>query len=167
MGYDETKKMLNMMRKLNENVNSSKKTIREQIEQNAQENPNEQQKDEIAVINDVDVKILSSDPADMVLSDEQKNTISGLIDSFREQVSQITNFEPGLTINQTQIRLDGSIPDQDINFVIISGDESGLYINADMMKIDAEILMMLDKLAKFEQPFKDAMEPIIRDRNNN
>lgn len=167
MGYDETKKMLNLMRKLNENTNNTKKTIREQIEQNAEQNPNEQQKDDITVINDVDVKLLSNDPADMQLSDEQKNAISGLIDSFREQVSQITNFEPGITINQTQIRLDGSIPDQDINFVLISGNESGLYINADMLKVNTETLIVLEKLSKFEQPFKDAMEPLIRDRNNN
>ena len=167
MGYDDTKKMLNLMRKLNENVNGSKKTIREQIEQDTQNNPNQQQKDDIAVINDVDVKILSNDPIDLEITDIHKNAISGLIDSFRDQVSQITNFEPGFTINQNQIRLDGSIPDQDINFVIISGDESGLYINADMLNVNAETLLILDKLSKFEKPFKDAMEPIIRDRNNN
>lgn len=167
MGYDDTKKMLNLMRQLNENTVKSKKTIREQIEQNAEENPIKQQKDDITVINDVDVKMLSSDPADMELLDDHKNTISGIIDSFREQISQITNFEPGLTINQTQIRLDGSIPEQDVNFVIISGDESGLYINADMLKVDSETLLILQKLSKFEQPFKDAMEPILRDRNNN
>lgn len=166
MGYDETKKMLNLMRKLNENV-STKKTIREQIEQNAENNPNEKQKDDITVINDVDVKILSSDSADMQMSDEHKNAISGIIDSFREQVSQITDFEPGVTINENQIRLDGSIPDQDINFVLISGDESGLYLNADMLKVSEEAILVLNKLSKFEQVFKDAMEPLLRDRNYN
>jgi hypothetical protein len=167
MGYDETKKMLNLMRKLNENTINSKKTIQEQIEQGSQTNPQQQQKNDIAVINDVDVKILSNDSADMEITNEQKNTISGIIDSFREQVSRLAEFEPGFTINQEQIRLDGSIPDQDVNFVLISGNEGGLYLNADMLNLTPETLIILDKLSKFEQPFKDAMEPILSYRKNN
>jgi hypothetical protein len=82
-------------------------------------------------------------------------------------VSQIANFEPGFTLTQTQIRLDGSLPDEDINFVLIAGEESGLYINADMLKLEENTLMVLQRLQKFEMSFKDGLDPIIRQRQNN
>lgn len=166
MGYDQTKKMLNIIRSLSKNGNINKKRLSEQTEPN-DPSVNTAQKDDVLVINDVDVKLLYTDNADMVLSDQHKTSISTIIDSFRDQVSELTNFEPGLTITEKQIRLDGSIQDIDINFVLISGDESGLYINADMLQIDDDVLQVLGKLQKFELPFKEQMNVIIRDRFNN
>ena len=161
VGYDETKQMLNKLRKLNESIRNIK-TIKEE------ENPiTDKMDDDIDVINDVDVKILSNDNMDMKLTDDQKNSISGLIDSFREQVSQLANLEPGLTINMNQVRLDGSIPNIDMNFVLITGEESGIYINADMMKVEDETLLTIEKLNKFQLIFEDTFNPIIRQRNNN
>lgn len=161
IGYDETKKMLDTLRRLTESTRNIKPLTEQQT-------PNTtDMKDDIDVINDVDVKILSSDNADMKLSDEQKNSISGLIDSFRDQVSELSNLEPGLTINMNQIRLDGSIPNLDLNFVLITGDESGFYLNADMLKIEDEILLTVEKLSKFHKTFEDTLNPLLRERSNN
>jgi hypothetical protein len=161
IGYDETKKMLNTLRKLNESKQTSS-NLREQDE-NAQKNI----KNDITVINDVDVKMLSSDQNDMHLSDEQKTTVSQLIDNFRQQVSQIVQFTPGMTINERQIRLDGTLTDKDISFVFIAGEENGLYINADMLKIEQDVIDIVSKLLKFEMVYKTAMEPLITQRQTN
>ena len=155
--YDDTKKMLNTLRKLNE-TKSSFNTLREQEESTS---------DDVTVINDVDVKLVSSDTVDLELTEDQKNTISGLIDSFREQVSQIADLKPGFTFNETQIRLDGSITDLDINFVFIVGDEGGLYLNADMLLIDNDVMTTITKLSKSELTFRDTIEPLLRERKTN
>jgi hypothetical protein len=168
-GYDDTKKMLNTLRKLNES-RTSFNTLREQSEpQQSQINPEsmENDGDEVSVINDVDVKLVSTDSADLKLMEDQKTAISGLIDSFRNEVSQIADLKPGITMNETQIRLDGSITDNDINFVYIVGDEPGLYINADMLMVDNDTLTELTKLLKFEATFKTSMEPLLRQRKTN
>lgn len=149
--------MLNTLRKLNE-TKSSFNTLREQEEPTS---------DDITVINDVDIKLVSSDTVDLELTEEQKNIISGLIDSFREQVSQIAELKPGFTFNETQIRLDGSITDLDINFVFIVGDEGGLYLNADMLLIDNDVMTTITKLSKFELTFRDTIEPLLRERKTN
>ena len=149
--------MLNTLRKLNE-TKSSFNTLREQEEPTS---------DDITVINDVDIKLVSSDTVDLELTEEQKNAISGLIDSFREQVSQIAELKPGFTFNETQIRLDGSITDLDINFVFIVGDEGGLYLNADMLLIDNDVMTTITKLSKFELTFRDTIEPLLRERKTN
>ena len=161
VGYDETKKMLKTLRQLTESI-KNKGVLKEQ-----EMNNDVPVEDSVDNINDVDVKLISSDKSDMNLTDEQKTSISGLIDSFREQVSQIANLEPGLTINMNQIRLDGTISDIDLSFVLISGEDSGLFINADMLKIEDDVVTTIDKLSKFQLVFEDTMTPIIRERNSN
>ena len=163
--YDFTKKMLNTIRNISE-AKTLSRTLREQEEPQTPEQEREIS-DDVIVINDVDVKMLSTDESDMGLQDEQKTAISGLIDNFRQQVSQIVDFEPGFTLTETQIRLDGVLTDQDIKFVLIAGEESGVYINADMLKLENEVGTMLEKLAKFDDTFKSAMEPLITQRDNN
>jgi hypothetical protein len=168
-GYDDTKKMLNTIRKLNESK-TSMNVLREQQEVTQQTQEPEQtqtQKNDFIVINDVEVNMLSTDETDMQLMEDQKQAISAIIDNFRQQVSQIVDFEPGMTINQNQIRLDGVLTDDDVSFVFIAGEENGVYINADMLKLTTETGTALEKLAKFEETFKTAMEPLITKRNNN
>lgn len=160
--YDETKKMLNTLRKLNENI-TSYKTIKEQVD-DTQVNA---QKNDLAVVNDVEININSSDESDLSLEQDDKNAISQIIDNFKQQVSKIVDFEPGITINQKQIRLDGTLSDFDIDFVLIAGEENGLYINADMLKIEQDTYIILEKLMKFEDVYKTAMEALIDKRNTN
>jgi hypothetical protein len=168
--YDVTKNMLKTIRTLTESKVSSNAINEQQTEfQTPQVNNtnDENQKNDVDVINDVDVKLLSSDQNDLKLTDQQKTAISELIDGFKQQVSQIVEFEPGMTLTQEQIRLDGYLPDEDINFVFISGKESGVYINADMLKLEQNVATALEKLAKFEETFKTSIEPLINQRDNN
>jgi len=76
----------------------------------------------------------------------------------------LADLNPGFTIDESQIRLDGTIPDLDVNFVMIAGEDGGLYINSDMLSIEDETLVILEKLSKFKPTFITAMEPILRDR---
>jgi hypothetical protein len=159
--------MLNTLRKLNENKITFGNILREDDQETQTMGGDTDTEDDITVINDVDVKIISSDEMDMKMSEEDKNSISGLIDNIKSQVSNLIDFEPGLTITKEQIRLDGSITDQDINFVFIAGEENGIYINADMLKLETDVIDMVTKLQKFEQTFSTTMNEIIRKRKNN
>lgn len=174
IGYDETKKMLNTLRKLNENKTLSNNLIKEDDQNKGSDvfgdfskTETSETNDDFTVINDVEVKILFTDRDDKTLKDDQKNQISGLIDSFKEQVSQLVEFDPGITINDNQIRLDGVLKDEDIQFVYIAGQDSGVYVIADMLKLETDTGNALEKLAKFEETYKTAMEPLITQRSNN
>ena len=164
--YDSTKKMLNTLRKLNENRAFSNNILREEIETQQLQNQEPQEKD-FTVINDVEVKLLSSDPTDRNLLDDQKTAISTLIDNFRQQVDQIVEFKPGMSINPDQVRLDGTLTNEDISFVFIAGKESGVYINADMLKLEQNTATALEKLVKFQSTFETSMEPLLTQRDNN
>ena len=171
-GYDEIKGMLKTLRSLNETRYTNKTPLNEAEEvQQTTDNPqqtdidtNKKQFDNVEVVNDVEVKLLSTDKEEVKLKPEEKTAITQIVDSFRQQVSQIADLDPGFTINENQIRIDGTITDLEINFVIIAGEDSGLYINSDMLLIEDETMKMLEKLKKFETTFITAMEPLIRDR---
>ena len=170
MAYDEIKGMLNTMRHLSESSLNKKRLIESEESETIEPVNNDatqEQYDDIVVVNDVDVKLLSTDKLDIELKDEEKSNISQLIDSFRQEVYQIPNLSPGFTINENQIRLDGSIDENEINFVFVAGQNSGLYINSDMLKIDIETLQMLEKLMKFERTFMTTIEPLVRTRTDN
>ena len=167
LNYDQTKKMLNTLRKLNENKSSQFNILREDDQQMTTSSDNSDTEDDITVINDVDVKIISSDEMDMKISEEDKTSISGLIDNFKSQVSNLVDFEPGLTITTEQIRLDGTLTDKDISFVFIAGEENGVYVNADMLKLETEVVDAVTKLEKFGNTFLTTMNEIITKRKNN
>jgi hypothetical protein len=164
--YDVTKNMLKTIRTITESK-TSKKSINEQTIDQTSGRESQQTNNDITVINNVDIKLNSIDKLDLKINDQDKNAISQLIDGFSQQVSQIVEFEPGMTINQDQIRLDGYLPDEDVHFVFIAGKEAGIYINAEMLKLEQNVATVLEKLAKFEEIFKTSMEPLLKERNNN
>jgi hypothetical protein len=166
--YDVMKGMLKTMRTLTESKTSTR-TINEvaEFESPAVDQADENLKNDIIVVNDVEVKMNSSDDEDLKLQDSEKTAISQLIDNFKQQVSQIADFHPGISMTPDQIRLDGTLTDQDISFVFIAGKDSGAYINADMLKLEQEIANELEKLAKFQETFETAMNPLIQERNTN
>ena len=147
LGYDFTKKMLNTMRNLNENVVSTKKILKEE----------EDQKMFNLVLNDnVEVKIHSTDQQDLSLSDEEKNSLNQLIQNFKSQVSELASFEEGFNIYVDNVRLDGTI-EEDLGFVLIAGNNRGLYINANMLKIEQETVEIISKLERFQHAFDDVV----------
>ena len=158
MGYDEIKSMLNTMRNLNEST-SKKRSLSEQEEPVTNKN--------VTVINDVEVKLISSDNVDLEVTEEQKNIISGVIDNFRSQVNELSEFKPGFSIQSDMVRLDGSIPDVGINFVLIAGNNKGCYINAEMLKLTEDVYVIIERLFKFDDVFSTSFNEIISDRKIN
>lgn len=183
--YDDTKKMLNILRNFKSpsktNLTERRHDYAEQSSQQFLSNdqsgsdeeaydsdqPQENDNNDVDVINDVDVKLISSDENDMVLTDEQKTAISGIIDSFRDQVSQTAELDPGFTFSPDEIRLDGIIPELDLNFTYITGQNAGLYINAEMLNVTQETMDVLVKMLTYNKQITDALDLILRQRKNN
>jgi hypothetical protein len=171
--YDQIKGMLNTLRTLNESKRKNSNIITEQENPPMETSDNEvdndatkEQYDNIEVINDVEIKLLSTDKVDIELRPDEKDVISQLIDSFRQEVSQISEIEPGFTITEKQIRLDGNDGESDINFTFIAGDDMGLYITSEMTLIDENVLEFITKLVKFSTTFTTSVEPLIRERKS-
>lgn len=141
------------MRNLNENT-VSKNILKEEEMNNL-------------VLNDnVEVKLHSSDQEDLQLSDEEKNGLNQLIQNFKSQVSELATFEEGFNIYVNSVRLDGNIQD-DLGFVLIAGEDRGLYLNTNMLKIEDETAEIISKLNKFQHTFEDVANNMINTRKTN
>lgn len=156
MNYDSTKKMLNTLRNLNEST-IKKNTLNEQEAE-------KEMKDTVTVVDGVEVRMIASTDEDLQLDDQQKKTIGDVISNFGTQVSDLGDLRPGITIQSNQVRLDGKLPDVELDFVVIAGEAKGTYLNTAMLKTSYELLEAIQKLMKFEDVFADSMNDLISQR---
>jgi hypothetical protein len=156
MDYDKTKKMLNTLRNLNEST-LKRKSLNEQEEE-------KEMKDTVTVVNGVEVRMIASTNEDLQLDEQQKKVIGDVISNFGTQVSDLGDLRPGITIQSNQIRLDGKLPDVELDFVIIAGQNKGTYLNTAMLKVSYDLVESIQKLMKFEDVFADSMNDLISER---
>jgi len=57
--------------------------------------------------------------------------------------------------------------DTGMSFVLIGGNERGAYVNADMLELTAENVLIFDKLQKFQHGYEDVVNEMIVNRKNN
>lgn len=156
MDYDKTKKMLNTLRNLNESTLRKKPLLEQEEEKDL--------KDTVTVVNGVEVRLIASSDEDLQLNDQQKKILGDVITNFGTQVSDLGDLRPGITIDTNSIRLDGNLPDVELNFVIIAGQNKGVYLNTSMLKVSYDLLESIQKLLKFEDVFADSVNELIVQR---
>ena len=178
--YDETKKMLNVIRKIQsstkpqygligeqDDLNPEARAIQksfsapeEQPEPQPSPQPTGDEDSDFAVINDVEVVIHSEDPEDLELNDEEKGQISQLIDDFRAEVMETAQFDK-LDIYETSAKLGGKIGEIGLMFTLSTGDDTGLYISGQMLKIDENSLMIFEKLGAYQLKFSSTINDLL------
>lgn len=155
LGYDAIKKMLNTMRNLNEN------TVSNSILKEEEEKVNS-----LVLGNNVEIKVHSTSQDDLEVTEEEKNALNQLIENFKSQVSELVSFEEGFNLYTNSVRLDGSIG-EDLGFVFIAGEDRGLYINTEMLKMDSEMASVFEKLNKFQHTYEDVVNEMMSTRKTN
>ena len=121
-------------------------------------------KDSVTVVNGIEVRLIASTDEDLQLNDQQKKIIGDVITNFGTQVSDLGDLRPGVTIQSNQIRLDGKLPDVELDFVIIAGMNKGVYLNTAMLSVSYELIGSIEKLLKFGDVFSDAVNELIVQR---
>jgi len=180
--YDEIKGMLNKIRRIQAQPRYG--VIQEQTYQGETSNnvqpeavvpqkspttPYQQSRrdnEEVSVINNVDVEIHSEDPIERALQDDEKGTISQLIDDFKAEVSEIAEFD-GLHIYPDSAVLNGKIGGKGMNFSYSAGDDNGFYLGSpSLLKIDSEALELINRLKTFEPKFVNTINDLLVNRRD-
>ena len=166
--YDETKKMLNTIRRFQASTKPQYGIIKEQSNglnpgyNQGEEAPTEDGSD-FAVINDVEVVIHSEDTEDLELNDEEKGKISQLIDDFRTDVIETVEFDK-LDIYENSAKLNGKIGEIGLMFTLSTGDDTGVYINGQMLKIDENSLSIIQKMTQYQAKFSSTINDLLVSR---
>jgi len=100
---------------------------------------------------------------DLDITSDEKIAFQETMDEFVEEVSDLADFNT-LNVYTNNVDWSGKIIDQDIDFTFTIGENSGIYINGEMMKVDEDFLTMINKLQKFYQKFKSKWGKVLASR---
>jgi len=103
------------------------------------------------------------DRNDLDITTDEKVAFQETMDEFVEEVSDLVDFNT-LNVYPNNVDWSGTIIDQDIEFTFTIGENSGIYINGDMIKVDEEFLDMINKLQQFYQKFKSKWGKVLASR---
>jgi len=103
------------------------------------------------------------DKNDLDITSDEKIAFQESMDEFVEEVSDLVDFDT-LNVYPNNVDWSGKIIDQDIEFTFTIGEDSGIYINGDMVKVDEDFMEMINKLQQFYQKFKSKWGKVLASR---
>jgi hypothetical protein len=101
--------------------------------------------------------------SDLDITGDEKIAFQETMDEFVDEVSDLVDFNT-LNVYQNNVDWSGNIIDKDIDFTLTIGENSGIYINGEMMKVDDDFLDMINKLQNFYQKFKSKWGKVLANR---
>jgi len=97
---------------------------------------------------------------DTELTTDDKIAFQETMDEFVNEVSDLVNFEQ-LNVYQNNVDWSGKIVDFDMDFYFTIGENNGIYISGEMMKLDENLLDTVNKLQTFYEKFKSKWAKVL------
>jgi len=109
------------------------------------------------------ITLHGEDKQDLELSTDEKMAFQETMDEFVDGVSDLSDFET-LNLYEDNVDWSGNIIDYDIQFYFTIGEKNGVYINGNMIKLDDELIELVNKLTVYYEKFKSKWAKIIAQR---
>ena len=103
------------------------------------------------------------DQKDLQITSLEKQSFQETMDEFVAEVSDMVDFN-SLNVYEDSVEWSGKLIEFDMDFMYRIGETNGVYVDSDMVKVDQEFDMMIDKLRKFYEKFKSKWAKIIASR---
>ena len=171
--YDQIKSLLNRSRLLKEQVSIKRDNIAKSIEDKIKSDTQDYEtSDDIDNVESKDDKVQKyrisggiialhgKDKSDVEITSEEKLAFQETMDEFVEDVSDLVDFNE-LNVYTNNVEWSGKIIDEDIEFILTIGEESGIYVNGTSIKVDQEFLTMINKLQQFYEKFKSKWSKVL------
>ena len=100
---------------------------------------------------------------DLELTTEEKIAFQETMDEFVQEVSELVDFFP-LNVYMNNVEWSGKVIDQDLEFFYSIGENSGVYINGDMIKLNEDFMDFIQKLATYYNKFKARWARVLANR---
>ena len=140
------------------------KSVEDNIENDEEEmDPSKRDKKQAFRISGGILVLHGKDKTDLELTTDEKIAFQETMDEFVEEVSDLVDFNT-LNVYENNVDWSGKIIDQDIDFTFTIGENSGIYINGEMMKVDEDFMEMINKLQQFYQKFKSKWGKVLANR---
>ena len=103
------------------------------------------------------------DRSELDITTDDKVAFQETMDEFVEEVSDLVDFNV-LNVYPNNVEWSGKLIDEDLEFIFTIGEDSGIYINGQMVKVDKEFLDLINKLQQFYQKFKSKWGKVLASR---
>jgi hypothetical protein len=101
--------------------------------------------------------------SDLDITTDEKIAFQETMDEFVNEVSDLVDFNV-LNVYPNNVEWSGKVIDEDLEFIFTIGEDSGIYINGQMTRVDEDFLAMITKLQKFYQKFKSKWGKVLANR---
>lgn len=109
------------------------------------------------------IALHGKDKSEIEITSDEKLAFQETMDEFVEEVSDLVDFNE-LNVYRNSIEWSGKIIDEDLQFIFMIGEESGIYIDGQNVKVDEEFLNMINKLQQYYQKFKSKWSKVLAGR---
>ena len=159
--YDEIKSLLKISRMLVEQ--SAPVNIDADIEQDINVETSPEDKTKTYRVSGGLIKLHGKNKQDLELSTDEKTAFQNTMDEFVNEVSDLSDFGT-INVYPNNVEWSGKVIDFDLEFFLSIGETQGVYINGDMIKIDDDLLELINKLNGFYEKFKSRWAKILSQR---
>ena len=109
------------------------------------------------------INMHGKDKQDLELTSEEKRAFQETMDDFVNEVSELSEFGV-LNVYKSNVDWSGKILDFDVEFYMTIGEDSGVYVNGNMLKLDDSFVELINKLTSFYEKFKSKWSRVISSR---
>lgn len=109
------------------------------------------------------ITLHGKDKKDLELSTDDKISFQETMDDFVNEVSELSEFGV-LNVYKSNVDWSGKILDFDVEFYMTIGEDSGVYVNGNMLKLDDSFVELINKLTSFYEKFKSKWSRVISSR---
>jgi hypothetical protein len=103
------------------------------------------------------------DRNELDITSDEKLAFQETMDEFIEEVSDLVDFNT-LNVYANNVEWSGKLIDEDLDFIFTIGEDSGIYINGQMIKVDPDFMETINKLQKYYQKFKSKWGRVLANR---
>lgn len=166
--YDEIKSLLKKTRMLMEQAEATNlaKSIENEIETDVRQDDEvdvekvKKDKSKTYRISGGLLTMHGKDKKDLELTTEEKTAFQETMDEFVGEVSDLSDFGV-LNMYPNEVQWSGKVIDFDLEFFFSIGENNGVYINGDMIKLDDKLTELITKLTGFYNKFKAKWAKVI------
>jgi hypothetical protein len=165
--YDEIKKMLKLSKGMlieqveDERINIAK-DIEDRIEDDVKTEKSMDFEQEYRVSGGL-IRMYGDSKQETEITSLEKETFQETMEEFVSEVTELVDFDT-LILYPNTVTWSGKIIESNIEFNITIGEENGVYINGDMMKLDDELVGLIEKLKQFYVKFKTKWGKVLGSR---
>jgi hypothetical protein len=109
------------------------------------------------------ISLHGKEKQDVELSTDEKISFQETMDEFVNEVSDLSEFGV-LNLYKNNVDWSGRVIDFDLEFYFSIGEESGVYINGNMIKLDDNLVELINKLTIYYEKFKTKWAKVLSQR---